>query len=162
MQAKDFELFKWRYKESSKTQSTNPAILELYAFLLKNEVVDSDVWTVGGGNDAVVSILEKYFSDRDWEELETELENWTTQQLEIFTESILEGSGQNEEDEVLSTVKKRFLLLKKLLHIAQQRDIRGNDILLSLTNNIAFLDKCHFMTKEDATEIANYLNTPNE
>lgn len=85
MLAKDFDLFKQRYKENCKTESSNPAILELYSFLLKNEVVDSDVWTVGGGNDTVVRLLEHYFSDEDWKELEIDLENWTTNQLEIFT-----------------------------------------------------------------------------
>lgn len=157
MLKKDFDIFKQRYQENCKTESGNTAILELYSFLLKNETVDSDVWTVGGGNDAIVRILESYFSEEDWKELESEIEHWTTNQLEIFTEGILEGSGQNENDGFNSTIQKRFTLLKKLLLIAKERDISRNDILLSLINNIGFLDKCE-LTLAEATEIANYFD----
>jgi hypothetical protein len=158
MLKKDFDLFKQKYIQNCKTESSNSAILELYSFILKNEVVDSDVWTVGGGNDDVIRILEYFFSEKDWKELESEIESWTTNQLEIFTESILEGSGQNENDEFNSTVEKRFILLKKLLIIAKERDILRNDILLSLINNIEFLNKCKLIKLEDAMEIANYFN----
>lgn len=158
MLKKDFDLFKQKYKENCKTESENSAILELYSFILKNEVVDSDVWTVGSGNDDVIRILENYFLETDWKELETELENWSTNQLEIFTESILEGSGQNENDEFNSTMMKRFQLLKKLLIIGEERDRYRNDIFLALIDNIEFLNKCKSITLEDITEIANYFN----
>ena len=158
MLKKDFDIFKQKYIQNCKTESSNSAILELYSFMLKNEMVDSDVWTVGGGNDNVIKILEYYFSEKDWKELESEIESWTTNQLEIFTESILEGSGQDENDELYSTVEMRFSLLKKLLIIAKERDILRNDIKLSLINNIEFLNKCKLIKLEDATEIANYFN----
>jgi hypothetical protein len=158
MLKKDFDLFKQKYIQNCKTESSNSAILELYSFILKNEVVDSDVWSVGGGNDDVIRILEYCFSEKDWKELESEIESWTTNQLEIFTESILEGSGQNENDELNSTVENRFRLLKKLLIIAKERDILRNDILLSLLNNIEFLNKCKLIKLEEAIEIANYFN----
>lgn len=158
MLKKDFDLFKQKYIENCKTESENSAILELYSFILKNEIIDSDVWTVGGGNDDIVRILEYHFSEKDWKELETELENWTTNQLEIFTESILDGSGQNENDEFNSTVMKRFHLLKKLLIIGEERDRYRNDIFLALIDNIEFLNKCKLMTLDDATEIANYFD----
>lgn len=158
MLAKDFDLFKQRYKENCKTKSSNPAILELYSFILKNELVDSDVWKVGSGNDTVVRILEHYFSNEDWKELEVELENWTTNQLEIFTECIVEGSTESDFDDLNSTIMKRFYLLKKLLIIGKKRDRFRNDIFLKLIDNIEFLDKCKSITPEEATEIANYFD----
>ncbi|MDQ7961130.1 hypothetical protein [Flavobacterium lindanitolerans] len=158
MQAKDFDLFKQKYKENCKTETSNPAILELYAYILKNEIVDSDVWQDGGGNDTVVRILEHYFSDEDWKELEIELENWTTNQLEIFTECIVEGSAESDNDDFNSTIMNRFHLLKKLLIIGEQRDRLRNDILLKLIDNIEFLNKCKSITFEEATEIANYFD----
>jgi hypothetical protein len=57
-----------------------------------------------------------------------------------------------------STVENRFRLLKKLLIIAKERDILRNDILLSLLNNIEFLNKCKLIKLEEAIEIANYFN----
>ncbi|MBA9074909.1 hypothetical protein GGR22_003086 [Flavobacterium gossypii] len=158
MLAKDFDLFKQRYAENCKTKSSNPAILELYSFLLKHEVVDSDVWTVGGGNDTVVRLLARYFSDEDWKELETELENWTTNQLEIFTECIVEGSAESDTDVANSTVMNRFYLLKKLLAIGEKRDRLRNDIFLRLIDNIEFLDKCQSISFEEATALAHYFD----
>lgn len=158
MLAKDFDLFKQKYKENCKTESSNPAILELYSYILKNEVIDSDVWTVGGGNDTVVRILERYFSDEDWKELELELENWTTNQLEIFTECIVEGSTESDSDDLNSTIMNRFYLLKKLLVIGEQRDRLRNDIFLKLIDNIEFLNKCKSITFEEATEVAGYFD----
>ncbi len=156
MLAKDFDLLKQKYKENCKTESSNSAIFELYSYILKNEVVDSDVWTVGGGNDAVVRILERYFSEKDWKELE--LENWTTNQLEIFMECIVEGSAEKDNDRFNSTIMNRFYLLKKLLVIGEQRDRFRNDILLKLIDNIEFINKCKSITFEEAIEIANYFN----
>ncbi|TPD70648.1 hypothetical protein [Flavobacterium microcysteis] len=158
MLAKDFDLFKQKYKENCKTESSNPVILELYSYILKNEAIDSEVWTVGGGNDAVVRILEHYFSDEDWKELEPELENWTTNQLEIFTECIVEGSAESDSDDLNSTIMNRFYLLKKLLIIGEQRDRLRNDIFLKLIDNIEFLNKCKSITLEEATEIASYFD----
>jgi hypothetical protein len=158
MLKKDFELFKQKYIQNCKTESSNSAILELYSFILKNEVVDSDVWTVGGGNDDVIRILEYYFTEKDWKELETEIESWTINQLEIFTESILEGSGQYENDEFNSTVENRFRLLKKLLEIDTKRYLNQSEIRTSMFNNIEFLNKCKSITKSQAEEIVNYFN----
>lgn len=158
MLVKDFDLFKQKYKENCKTESLNPAILELYSYILRNEVIDSDVWTVGGGNDTVVRILEHYFSDEDWKELELELENWTTNQLEIFTECIVEGSIESDGDDLNSTIMNRFYLLKKLLIIGEKRDRFRNDIFLKLIDNIEFLNKCKSITFVEATEIASYFD----
>ena len=119
MLKKDFDLFKQKYKKTCKTESSSFAVLKLYSFILQNENSDSDYWTEGSGNNDVVKILENDFSENNWVELEKDLDNWTTFQLEIFTECILEGTGYEDDDEEFSTIENRFILLLKLLEIAK-------------------------------------------
>ena len=158
MLKKDFDLFKQKYKKTCKTESSSFAVLKLYSFILQNENSDSDYWTEGSGNNDVVKILENDFSENNWVELEKDLDNWTTFQLEIFTECILEGTGYEDDDEEFSTIENRFILLLKLLEIAKKRGINKNQISAGLIKNIEFLDKCNEITIENITEIAKCLN----
>jgi hypothetical protein len=158
MLKKDFDLFKQKYIKNCKTESSSSAVLKLYSYILQNENSDSDYWTEGSGNNDVVKILENYFSENNWKELENDLDNWTTFQLEIFTECILEGTGYEDDDKEFSTIENRFILLLKLLKIAKERGINKNQISVGLSKNIEFLDKCHKITIENITEIAKCLN----
>lgn len=65
-----------KYKTTSATKSTNPLVVALYVFIVKNENVDSDFWTQGGGFDEIYYSLLK-FDEEDWDSLKNDLENWS-------------------------------------------------------------------------------------
>ena len=98
---KDFEIFKERHKETSFTKSSNNLVLKLYSFILKNEKVDSDFWTQGNGFEDIHQILFD-FDENDWNDLANDLKNWTSFQIELFTNGLLcaeyyLGSKQGEK-----------------------------------------------------------------
>ncbi|MBO6185705.1 MAG: hypothetical protein J6O88_13635 [Chryseobacterium sp.] len=86
------DLKKWRenYKINSKTKSSNLNILSVYDYLLKNEYVDGDLWSMGGGNEEIQSIL-NYFNDNDWNELKIDFLNWTEYQQLVIINAIPHG-----------------------------------------------------------------------
>ena len=154
MKSKDFDIFKNKYIANSKTKSTHEAVLEVYAFILENENSDSDYWTVGGGNNRLVMILEYQTQEADWIELDSDLDNWTTGQLEIFTLCITSGRGifdkpgssavHYDESGIEysykyadgeSTINRRISLLYKLIQISEESERRFNEIITHIYEN---------------------------
>ncbi len=78
------------YKINSKTKSNNLNILSVYDYLLKNEYVDGDFWSLGGGNEEVQRIL-NYFNDSDWNDLKKDFLNWTEYQQIVIINAIPHG-----------------------------------------------------------------------
>ena len=113
---KDFDLFKQKYINNCKTQSLNESVLKLYAYILENENCDSDFWDIGG-NDKLVRILEHNFSENAWIELQIDIHYWTSYQLEILAESIQNGAGKYDDDELLCSQNKRNILLKEIISL---------------------------------------------
>ena len=128
MLVKDFNLFKKKYIKSCKTKSLNTDVLELYSFILENERNDSDYWTIGNGFDEITIIL-KYFKECSWDELKTDLSNWTIFQLDIFTEAVLTGGYpiSNFSDLDLKSIEKRCELFPILINIADKNE-RNNKV----------------------------------
>jgi hypothetical protein len=180
MKKEDFELFKQKYASNCKTKSANEAVLEVYAFLLENENTDSDYWTIGNGNHALVTILEYKMQDDDWSELESDLSNWTIQQLDIFAWCITSGEGIYDipgssggyYDRVnkksypyqyspgKSTVNKRINLLSKLISISNQQERQYNEISRHIYDNLDILMESTELSL-DAIDIEMY-NTDSE
>lgn len=156
MKKEDFEIFRQKYRSNCKTKSEKEAVLEIYAFLLEYENSDSDYWTVGYGNNDLVQVLEHKLQDDDWNDLESDLSNWTNQQLEIFALCITSGQGIYDSpgssggyyDRVnkksypyqysagKSTVNKRINLLSKLISISSQDERQYNEIWRHIYDNL--------------------------
>ncbi len=114
---KDFDLFKQKYIENCKTESLNESVLKLYAYILEGENFDSDFWSIGGGNDDVVKILEHNFSENAWLELIVDIQYWSLNQIEILAECLQTGTGNYDNDEILCSINKRKNLLKEINHL---------------------------------------------
>jgi hypothetical protein len=141
---------KLKYGDRSKTKSTNFTILLLYKFILEHENWDTDYWWGGGGDHDLNRILEAYFTDFDWEELEEDLEYWTTAQLEIFLYCIMNGYTFNFEHdnildkpeliaEITKTVPQRTNLISPLLKIGIERGRDKNELSLIVSDEFFFI-----------------------
>lgn len=136
-----------KYGERCKTESANSAILEVYEFIFQHEESDTDFWYVGGGDLALAKILEVYFTDFDWGELEKDLKYWTTYQLEIFLYAIMNGYSYYLEEsreyhevaDLTRTVPHRTDLILQILHIGIERGKNKNDIVLIAMDSFSFL-----------------------
>ena len=156
-------------QDNVRTKSTNPGVLELYAFLLDNDYVDSDFWTVGRGNDECIYLLACMFELSDWEDLKSDVVFWTNWQLETLIFALLDGDGGfglmvvgNEAfrgyrsfsgeifryDKALevSIIRQRISMILRLLAIGTARGNRYNDIGLVFWENTYFF-------KETAADI---------
>lgn len=83
------ELKKWKkdYRVHSKTKSNNLKVLELYNHLLKYQYWDSDYWTLGGGNQELLTRLTGY-NEIDWEDLNKDIINWSLNDKDILIEAL--------------------------------------------------------------------------
>jgi len=127
MLLKDFEIFKERYKETSFTKSSNNLVLKLYSFILKNEKVDSDFWTQGNGFEDIHQILFD-FDENDWNDLANDLKNWTSFQIELFTNGLLcaEYYKTNYSEDEISNFENRFAIIPILIEIGETGEISNN------------------------------------
>lgn len=142
-------------------KSTNSAIQELHSFIIKNENNDSDAWNIGGYDDDLIKILEDYFTDFDWQELKLDLENWNTNQLEIFAHCIVNGNGnQDDPDDYKLSIDKRINLLPKLLSISISRE--NNEIGNALSINSEILNLGNPIAINTISQIAHYFDFSNE
>ncbi|GGI24384.1 hypothetical protein [Pedobacter mendelii] len=129
MLQKDFEIFKEKYQETSFTKSSNNLVLELYSFILKNENVDSDFWTEGNGFEDIHRILFD-FDESDWTDLKNDVKNWTSFQVELFTNGLLcpdYYKADFSENEIYN-LENRFAVLPILLEIGETEGEISNNI----------------------------------
>lgn len=154
MLKKDFDLFKQRYLKECKTQSINPNVLEVYKLILENENTDSDYWNEDHGSHDLIRIFENSFTDNDWAELEKDLNNWTTFQLELFTLAIMNGYSSytnngiyyNDKETVkklTDTIPNRFDLLLPIIQIEKERKLEYGDLSYMVWENLSFIND-HF------------------
>lgn len=156
METEKLNILKLKYKDNFKTKSDNSSVLLLYSYILEKENVDSDWWNEDHGCNDVVGILERNFSDFDWEMLEKDLENWTLNQIELFTLSIINGSCGNGlfEDLKVRGLQKRYTYEKRLqilIKISKDQTLKINFkvftakvliiVFLLLNNNFTIFHK---------------------
>lgn len=121
------EIKKWRknFRVHSKTKSQNPKVLEVYDYLLKNEYIDSDHWSFGGGSQDIQNELNS-FSDRDWEDLKEDIINWNEDDRDILIRSVAFGFDKMFtpclRNEMVSRAGK-FLLDLFMLNIGDRNEI---------------------------------------
>lgn len=147
------------HKENWKSKSSNPSVLVLYNLMLSLEKSDSDYFSLGYASNDVVDIFERHFEKEEWIELSLDLENWTKNQLELFTQAILGGyHGSNYliskyfSDEIIfeqtQTIQNRLELIIKLIDIEKKRLSDGTrsshaDITYNIFQGLDFIND-HF------------------
>lgn len=160
----NFETFRQKYPDDCKTQSNNSCVLELYSIVLAGEHKDSDYWNEEHGASDIIRVFETIFTAYDWEELEADLKNWTTSQLELFTEAILSGYYSYTANGVYydyydiakltQTIPNRLNLLLPILAIEKERDLQYHELSWIIVRNSNFI-KDHFeiLLKHDAQNL---------
>jgi hypothetical protein len=145
------------YKHDFSSRSENIKTLKVYHFILKNEHSDSDFWSQGSGDDDLVyKHLEDALNQVDWLALESDLKNWTMNQLEIFTVCIIRGIGNFDSGNYSnSTISNRFDLLPSLLIISKQKGRDSNDIFIPLWDNLEFINQGPPKQKKTIYAVAN-------
>ncbi|MFN0291174.1 hypothetical protein [Pedobacter helvus] len=112
---------KEKYRDNYKTESLNSAILELYDVILSHENTDSEYWTGGYASNDVINIIERRFTNKERIELNVDLENWTPNQLELFTQAILRRDYYSEIEIFNLTKSMNHLeLILKLIEIEKK------------------------------------------
>ncbi|OUL60387.1 hypothetical protein [Flavobacterium sp. AJR] len=121
------EIKKWKknFKVHSKTKSQNCRVLGVYDYLLKNEYVDSDYWSWGGGSHEIQNKLNS-FSEKDWEDLKEDIINWNEDDRDILIKSVAFGFDKMLtpyiKNEIVSRAGK-FLLDLFMLNIGDRNEI---------------------------------------
>lgn len=150
---KNIKSLKAKYGETCKSKCENQDVLFLYSYILEKERVDSDWWSEGHGCDDVIGILERTFNDSNWNLLEDDIENWTDDQIELFTLSILVGNSGNgiNEDEKLRDEQIEYTLNKRANILLKISNIHSSIIIW---NNIIFFEKISYLSSKYITQIA--------
>ncbi|NOQ72718.1 MAG: hypothetical protein GQ574_11980 [Crocinitomix sp.] len=130
-------------------------VLKIYNVVLRGENVDSDYWNEDHGSLDLIHIFEENFTKNDWIALALDLNNWSTEQLELFIQGILGGySGftnngiyyYNDKEailEITKTIPYRFDLLFPILQIENDRKELYNPLSCEIIENINFIND-HF------------------
>ncbi len=154
------------WPENVKTQSSNPAVLELYAFLVKNEEVDSDYWQEGYGGGDCRRLIERTFKPTDWEALKLDIGNWTNYQLEIFVLCIMLGhvgsdkvpfNGKEfgyDNSGTISVTSQQLALLPTIISMSYEKERQHNEIRGAVMDNIFFFTTIEGLPYELIHEIA--------
>lgn len=71
-------------------QIRNQKVNSVHEYILKNELKDSDFWSIGGGNNEIQSILNT-FDKEDWDELKNEVQKWKGENISLVIESVAFG-----------------------------------------------------------------------
>jgi len=148
------EIKKWKknHKLHSKTKSQNPRVLSVYDCLLKNEYIDSDYWSMGGGSNEIQNRLNS-FSDKDWDDLKQDIVNWSEDDRDILIESV--GFGFDKmftpylKNEMISRAGK-FLLDLFILNIGDRNEIAYFTF---------FIAKSELNALQDLETLRNWLKT---
>ncbi|UUC45971.1 hypothetical protein [Flavobacterium cerinum] len=149
----NFETFRQKYPDDCKTKSNNSCVLALYSIVLAGEHKDSDYWNEEHGASDIIRLFETIFTTYDWEELEADLKNWTTSQLELFTEAILSGyysytnngiyNDHYDIEKLTQTIPNRLNLLLPILAIEKERDLQYHELSWIIVENSNFIND-HF------------------
>lgn len=161
MSPSEFEIVRQKFPTDCKTQSTNPCVLEIYSIVLIGEHRDSDYWNEDHGASDIIRVFENCFTAYDWKELEDDLKNWTTSQLELFTAAILSGYYSYTENGVYydhydietltQTVPNRLHLLLPILAIERERALKDRELSWIIVENINFInDHFEIVVQRDA------------
>mgnify|MGYP000859784049 CR=1 FL=1 len=68
----------------------NQKVNSIYAFIFKNELKDSDFWSIGRGSNEIQNILNT-FAEEDWDELKNGVPKWESENISIVIESVAFG-----------------------------------------------------------------------
>jgi len=79
----DYKRWRENHFINANSQSINSKVLLVYREILEHEYVDSDYWTCADGNEIVARLLFE-FNTTDWNDLQTDLSNWSYNQLELL------------------------------------------------------------------------------
>ncbi|MEO4004167.1 hypothetical protein [Flavobacterium sp. CAU 1735] len=164
MSQPDFDFFRQKYAANCTTQSDNPAVLAVYRIVLEGEHKDSDYWSEEHGTTAILSVFEHCFTAQEWSALEADLKNWTTSQLELFTEAIMGGylsythNGVYYDhytiDDLTKTVPNRIALLLAILTIERERGLQYRELSGIVLENCNFInDHFEILLKQDVQNI---------
>ncbi|MFT5823993.1 MAG: hypothetical protein ACI8ZM_005259 [Crocinitomix sp.] len=129
-------------------------VLKVYNVVLQGKNVDSDYWNEDHGSFDLIQIFEEDFTQNDWIALALDLNNWSTEQLELFIQGILGGySGytnngvyNNEKEvvlEITKTIPYRFDLLFPIIKIEKDRKELYDLLSHQIVENINFIND-HF------------------
>lgn len=161
MSPSEFDSLRQKYPNACKTQSTNACVLEIYSIVLIGEHRDSDYWNEEHGASDIIRVFENCFTANDWKELEDDLKNWTTAQLELFTEAILSGYYSYTDtgvyydhydiETLTKTVPNRLNLLLPILAIERKRALKYRELSWIIIENSNFInDHFEIVVKRDA------------
>ncbi|WP_300486002.1 hypothetical protein [Flavobacterium sp.] len=164
MSQPDFDFFRQKYAANCTTQSDNPAVLAVYRIVLEGEHKDSDYWSEEHGTTAILSVFEHCFTALEWSAQEADLKNWTTSQLELFTEAIMGGylsythNGVYYDhyaiDDLTKTVPNRIALLLAILTIERERGLQYRELSGIVLENCNFInDHFEILLKQDVQNI---------
>ena len=151
---KDIDPIRQQHSSTFSTKSENPNVLEVYTIVVQHQNADSDYWTEEHGSGDLIQVFRNRFSAEDWKDLQTDLPNWSNDQLQLFTIAILNGYhaftnegvyyGEPETvKEVTRTVPERFDLLLTLLQIDQERNPTSRPLATAIAENLHFIND-HF------------------
>lgn len=138
------------------TKTENRDVLELYNYILTYEIIDSDYWILGYGCDGVVNILERVFDSSGWNSLINDMENWSLDQVELLSRSIITGEGSrrpDENDDVYNLIKNDTLINRAYVIIKILDLNRKCETSLYVWENLDFLIKLSTLSKELTVKI---------
>ncbi|PXY40534.1 hypothetical protein DMB65_11510 [Flavobacterium cheongpyeongense] len=138
------------------TKTENRVALELYNYILTYETIDSDYWILGYGCDDVINILERVFDSNGWNSLINDIENWSLDQVELLSRSIITGEGSrrpDENDDVYNLIKNDTLINRAYLIIKILDLNRKCETSLYVWENLDFLIKISMLSKELTVKI---------
>jgi len=164
MSQPDFDFVRQKYATNCTTQRDNPAVLAVYRIVQEGEHKDSDYWNEEHGASDIIRIFETFFTAYDWKELEKDLKNWTTSQLELFTAAILSGYYSYTANGVYydfydietltQTIPNRLHLLLPILAIEQERGLQYREFSGIVLENCNFInDHFEILLKQDIQNI---------
>ncbi len=140
-------------EQISSSKSKNAKVIFVYFYILNYQDEDSDFWYMGNGIDEVASIFEQFDSEA-WFELESDIENWTLEQIEILIDCLVNGGMRYEN--IGKTIPQRSKLLTNIFCLFSDEGIKE-----TIIDNIDFISLGEAKSIEKLTQIKKWIEFKN-
>ncbi|SKC12243.1 hypothetical protein [Chryseobacterium balustinum] len=121
--SKNQEAWRKNFRVNSKMKSLNKKLLALYDIILKNERTDSDYWYFIGADEFINYF--SYLDTDDFQELISDIPNWTEDQKWILRECLSYGGLRYDNHRKSKTFENQSLLLTFLFSVTNDEDVKA-------------------------------------
>jgi hypothetical protein len=122
--------WKLKYKSSFKSKTKNLNVREIYKVIIEHENVDSEYWDELHGSCDLFTKFQRFYLDKDWNDLEKDIFNWSQLQIELFIIGLngIDHNLSQYNGKMHKRIPNIFNIFYKILELSHGKKLDCGDI----------------------------------